>query len=1235
MNTKHTHSIRKQAGVIRRKSLWVAPVAFLSTLLALPVNATVAIPDYPLNIGAGIAPNILLILDDSGSMRWGNVNNKNVSSITGTGFSSSPDAGGVSSGTSYTTESTSNGAMFMQNYATNTLYYNPATTYQAWMLPTGVRLTGGTSYTSAYDDDNYATYDGKSGGSKNLSSNKQTFYVPKDTTQTGSVYLSSINNYYRYQFQVGGGSILRGEWGTVVRQGQTGVLTASGSLSDSTAVDNYSSSVSANTILEITIKNTTSGSGTKDLKYWVYNPSGTQITSGTISKGGNKLVKVDPTAAGTYRVRVQRNNSVVTGYSIDAQNYSLNDCDGSSEGSSAWINCTSATPTGRSLADEKTNFATWYSYHRTRIKAAKAGAAEAFRPMGLNVRVGFRGIRKGPTGSEGYYEYNADIPVGTGDGRFYDDSTTSVSNRTEWYKHLFRAYANQGTPLQRALNEAGQYYKRADNAGPYGPQTGSAQLSCRQNFTILTTDGYWNSGVVSSGNVDNTSGPTIKGDGVSYNYSNVNPYKDGYTNTLADLAMYYWKNDLRTESYMGDTATASTWKYNNVPTSSDDPAFWQHMVTFTIALGLETTKGWSSVQDAKTAIAGGDSWPDPQTASSTDQPTRLDDLLHAAVNGHGEFVSAHSPAEFADGLASALAQIVQRTSSFSNVATNSTSLNTGSQVFAASYVSSLWTGKVAAYPVTHSGGLSSTASWTSSIPAYASRKVFTYNGSSGTTFPTSTQTSALDRSGVGPANYEVSGADNAKYIMGDPSKEERNGGLLRSRATTVLGDIVDSSPAYQPSTKTLYVGANDGMLHAFDATNGKELFAYVPNIVNFTNLALLSRGDYQHKFFVDGPVVISPNTYISGKNYLVGTLGRGGKGVYALDVTTPASFSAGDVKWESASSSNMGNVIGAPIMGMVRNGTSTPAVVLGNGPNSTNDQAVLIVLNLQTGAVIKEIATDGTTGNALFAPTGIYAADGKTLVYVYAGDLKGNIWKFDLTNASPGSWTATKIFHAEKTSGTPQPITAAPAVAVDIATNKRWIFFGTGQYLVNNDVNDTSAQSMYGFIDDNSGSTYTRGDLTARSITVSGSYRSFEAKSALPTASKGWYVDLPGSGERIVQDAQINGSFMVTASMLPVGTNCDDAYGTGFINAIDAFTGTSGGKSMFDLNNDGSTDDTGAGGAPIGSVNTGVGMPTLPVLLPGQIIVGGSGDGSSSGLSGARTFGMSWQRVSWREIRND
>ena len=129
-------------------------------------------------------------------------------------------------------------------------------------------------------------------------------------------------------------------------------------------------------------------------------------------------------------------------------------------------------------------------------------------------------------------------------------------------------------------------------------------------------------------------------------------------------------------------------------------------------------------------------------------------------------------------------------------------------------------------------------------------------------------------------------------------------------------------------------------------------------------------------------------------------------------------------------------------------------------------------------------------------------------------------------------------------------------------------------------------------------------------------------------------MDLPGNGERIVQNAQINGTFLVTASMMPDGDACEGS-GSGFINAIDAFTGTSGGNSMFDLDNDGTTDNTDAGGNPIGSANLGVGMPTLPLLLPGQVVLGGSGDGTAAGLGGGNTFGMSWQRVSWREIRKD
>lgn len=1125
---KRTHSEYSKTNGSRRQ-WWIAPSAFLMTLLTMPAHADIKIPDEPLTTAARVAPNILFILDDSGSMAWLNMNNRDVSAITGSSsFSSTPDEDGVSRGTSYTSETTGNAAMYMQSYATNSLYYNPTVDYLPWMQAGGVRMTGGQSFTAVYSDQlNVTNTDaGTTSGSRNLANNVQTFYVPKNPANTSSATLSNVANYYRYQI-LASGAIYRSE---------------------------YLSYTSANT----------------------------------------------PSSAGTRGCATSRSGS-------------------------DWRNCQQLTPTGRTESQEKTNFATWYSYHRSRTKAAKAGAAEAFGSLDSKVRVGFRTI---------WNRKNFDIPVNDGnDGRFVNNvrddkvaGSTDTTSRSTWFNRLFAAGANDGTPLQSALNSAGQYFSRTDAAGPYGPEDKAAQLSCRQNFAILTTDGYWNTGVASSGNADGTSGTAIKGPlGKSYTYSPAAPFSDEHSNTLADVAMKYWKTDLRIEDYMGNDAKPEN---NNVPTSDANPAFWQHMVTFGISIGLKTTKGWSSVDD----VPANPDWPSPGADKpNTDKAERIDDLLHAAVNGHGQFVAASSPAEFTKGLGAALAAIAQRTGSFSNVATNSTSLNTGSKAFSASYVSGTWTGQVMGQTVTRNGV---SGGWTSSVPAFASRKVFTY----GSNFPTASQLAALPRTG-GPADYPVTGADNANYIKGDSSKEERNGGLLRNRPNTVLGDIVGSSPAYVKETDTLYVGANDGMLHAFDASNGQELFAYVPAIVNNPKLATLSRGDYAHKFLVDGPVVATTRALTGGKNILVGSLGRGGKGLYALDVTSPSTATASSVsKWERAETpgNNMGLVLGRPILAKVQGAAA--AVVLGNGINSTGNKAVLLVINADTGAVIREIDTgagSATAPNGLSAPTGVYSADGKTLAYVYAGDMLGNVWKFDLTNASPGAWSVKRLFSAVDGAGTAQPITAGVTVAVHPRTNKRWVFFGTGRYLTSDDADSTNkdVQSLYGFIDGDQA--VVRSDLTARTVKITSatesgfSVRAFEAKTPLPTGSKGWYVDLPDSGERIVQDAQVVASFLITASLVPTGSACD-ANGRGYINALDAFTGTSAGGSYFDLDNDSKTDDK-TGGLPIGSVDAGVGMPTLPNLMRGVTLLGGSG----GNVGTLRSLTPRWDRVSWRELKVD
>ena len=1210
---------------------WVVPAACLATLLALPVHAGITIPDEPLTTANRVAPNILFILDDSGSMDWANMNSLEISGITGSGgFSSTPDADGINSGTTVTPATSSSAmiaAMYMQNYVTNSLYYNPAVTYQPWMGPDGNRLTGGTSYTAAYSSNTLVTNSGAgtSSGSINLSSSTNTYYVPQDLTRTDTAYLSNVANYYRYQIVSGGADVKRGTWGTIV-----GTATNASGFPKSglgTSKGNwlyYTVSVPAGTAA-LTV-NTSGGSGDGDLYVrFGANPTTSQYNCSSTGGTTTETCTISNPAVGTWYIGFYA-YSTYSGASMSAQLVTTNSCDGLTSGI-GWINCTSATPTGRSVADEKTNFATWYSYHRTRNKAAKAGAAEAFRPQGNKVRVGFRTI---------WDRSNFDIPVNDGnDGRFVnnpDDPGTAANEatttRNTWYYRLYAAGASGNTPLQTALNSAGAYFSNTASTGPYGPQANGSQYSCRQNFAILTTDGFWNNSTVDVGNADGTSGPTITGpNAASYTYTAANPYTDTYKPTLADIAMKYWKSDLRPETQM----------VNNVPTTTSDPGFWQHMVTFGISIGLSGKKGWKSVAE----VPANPAWANP---TDTEDADRIDDLLHAAVNGHGAFVSASNPSEFASGLSAALATIGQRTSSFSNVATNAASVRTGGKVFNASYVSGIWTGAVKAWNLDANNN-PSTLAWNASIPGVATRKVYTFDGSSGVVFPTSSQISTLTRTG-GPVDYPVTGNDNANYIKGDASKEERNGGLLRNR-TSVLGDIVGSSPAYVDDTATLYVGANDGMLHAFDATNGQELFAYVPSIIDMAGLRDLSRGDYTHKFFVDGPVVVTSRKLTPGKNLLVGALGKGGRGVFGMDVTNPASFSGAGV-WERAQTpgNNMGLVTGRPVLAKVK--TGAVAAIMGNGVNSPNDKAVLIVLNAETGAVIGEVDTGAgsiSTPNGLAAPTAVLGPDGKTVSYAYAGDRLGNVWRFDLTSATPSGWTATRLFTAKSNdgSGAVQPITGGVTVATEPATFKRWVFLGTGSFLTTTEADDKTplAQSMYGFIDDGSATPVAYSDLVKRTIGNTGAsqdgypVRTFESKASLPAGKKGWFVNLPGNGERIVQDAQVVANILVTASMIPEGDACE-ASGTGYINALDAFTGTSAGSSFFDLDGDGKTDDTMVGGVPVGSVNFGVGMPTLPIFLDGKLVVGGTGGSVSAEKPGAGGITRkSWGRVSWRELRSD
>jgi type IV pilus assembly protein PilY1 len=1140
---------------------WAAPAAFLATLLALPVHAGIVIPDDPLTSAGRVPPNVMFILDNSGSMASVSMPAcHEPQNYTGTGVGCDDQVLG---------DNVSDRA-----YLNNTIYYNPSVTYRPWMTADGItRMTGGTTVSSVYENWNQAS---SAGGTRDLrNSSESVFYVPK----AGVTASTNVNDFDRYQVRnmSGTAKVMRGTGNNIVLDDAVWNNRDIGELGSWFGTFDVPAGT---TSLRIRARNGTGSNSNADLYVrFGANPSPTVWDYRDVGSGNNEEVLIEDPQVGTWHILVYNSAS-------GSGNRSVNDED--IDATAYKLDLEEATPTGRTQAAELLNIATWYSYYRTRLKTAKGGASEAFANLGRLHRVGYTPIN-GRSSDLSATGTGPIIPVNTNDGLF------ETANKTAWFNRVQTEVVQAGsTPLRQALNAVGQYYRRSDTNGPWADSEG-AQLACRQSFSILTTDGYWNQTFSSS--IGDSDG-------------------DGRSVTLADVASYYYKTDLSTLA-------------NKVPVSPSDDANWQHMVTFGISIGLQGTMPITDPPPAPNSAL----WTNPRTDLNTaDIPERIDDLWHAAVNSKGEFVVANDPDTFARSLKAALSAIAKRTSSYSNVATNSVSLDTGAQVFNASYVSGSWIGSVTARAISENG-VSSTIAWTSSVPGWASRKIFTSNGTTGQAFPTSTQLGALARTG-GPVDYPVTGTQNANYIRGDQSLEGPELGELRERAGLV-GDIVGSSPAFVKDTNTLYVGANDGMLHAFDASNGRELFAYVPNILNIANLASLSHGDYSHKFFVDGPIAVSNRTLTTGKNILVGALGKGGKGLFALDVTAPADFGAGSFKWERAETplNNMGLVIGKPILGKVPGGQS--AVILGNGMNSTNEKAVLIVLDIETGAVLREINTNvGSTAtpNGLSSPIGVYGQDGRTIAYAYAGDMLGNIWKFDLT-----ANTATRLFTAVGPNGA-QPISGGLAVATNPLTKKRWVFFGTGRFLTlqDADANNTAVHTMYGF--EEGTTAYTRSDLTQRTITVTNAtssgypVRGFQAKAPLPATSKGWYVDLPGSGERIVQDAQVVSSFLITASMITGGDACEPD-GSGYINAVDAFTGTSAGGSYFDLNNDGSTDDKVlTGDLPIGSVNVGIGMPTLPNLLRGMIVVGGTG---GSDLRSPKTQNPRWDRVSWREVRKD
>ena len=894
--------------------------------------------------------------------------------------------------------------------------------------------------------------------------------------------------------------------------------------------------------------------------------------------------------------------------------------------------------------DEYANVANWYSYYRTRLYTARAGTSLAFDGIPDHYRVGYGSIN---------YPYSSSYSTLISGVRPYS------SLRSNFYSWLFSTTPSSTyyyTPLRRALNNVGLYYESAEPWRLDPANAASLEYSCRPCFTILMTDGYWTGGTsyraTTSGaraNNDGTSGSQITGPkSQSYTYTATSTFSDTYLDTLADVAMYYWKRDLRPSLT------------NNITVSETDPAFWQHMVTIGIGLGVD---GTIAKEDAFEAITAGTAinWPNPLSPSSADtssNPSKIDDLLHAAVNSHGLFFSAKSSREFTEGLKQSLATIASRLSSGTGLAIDSTTLVEGASIFKATFRSVVWAGELAAYILDSDGNASDTAAWLASanLPTFGARHIFTRVDGTATEF-TWANLNAAQRTALGTETV-------LNYLRGDQSLEVANNGTLRTR-NSPLGDIVNSNPVYigapfanlfkrrtfpgaavhddfalaqQGRASMIYVGANDGMLHGFNAGDGSEAFAYLPAALINTDLATLADPDYSHRYFADGELGVA-DAYVNNawKTILVGSLGRGGKTLYAIDVTNPASVGASQMLWE-ISPATLGQNLGKPQIGRLSNGTWAAAV--GNGYNSANHQATLLTVNLATAGV----TAIGTATGSADDPNGLAAAylwdannDG-SFERAYAGDLQGNIWRFDLVNNS-----VAKLFQARDGSGTRQPITTGVRVSKDPDTGKTWVFFGTGRFLSAGDPASRQVQTWYGLIDDGtviSG----RGNLVQRSILAEGAVGTAKARtiSAGEAADlvnqRGWYLDLivgeDAQGERMILPNQIYGNILIGLTLIPVGDICNPE-GNGFIMAIDPFTGARLAEDFFDYNGDGDIDgEDWLNGIAGSGINLG-GIPSIPVFVGDKMIVQ-THEGNVHTLPVRNPFPPGeTERIEWHELMSN
>ena len=462
------------------------------------------------------------------------------------------------------------------------------------------------------------------------------------------------------------------------------------------------------------------------------------------------------------------------------------------------------------------------------------------------------------------------------------------------------------------------------------------------------------------------------------------------------------------------------------------------------------------------------------------------------------------------------------------------------------------------------------------------------------------------------------------------------GNLFRSRGKKYLGDFVNSPPVYvkglvdlgydsigsgyrafvtqkqSRSNAVVFLGGNAGVLHAFNGSTGAELYGYLPR-AGLSNLHTISEKDYgtpsnYHRFFVDGPV-IETDAFIATRrsptaawaNLVVGSMGAGGTGFFALhvDTTNPTALDADTLLWErsGADSDDIGHIMGEIAVGKLKGGGWKAFV--GNGVDSKNGGASLLIVDLATGSIDKTITVDSSSGNGLMGVTLLKNAD-KEVLGAYAGDLKGNLWRFDFgTSGSSADWKVgfnKKPLFTAKVGSTAQPITIAPTYLSHNSGPGRIVLFGTGKLLSTADASNTDTQSFYGVLDptaDGASSVTATSPFEAYSddrvplvprvvtpdpvkTTNGRAYYSITGAVVDWATQKGWYLDFPEARQRDIYPSLILlEKYVLIQTMLPAkdADPCDVSKGSGFNYLLTARDGAPLTTPIFDTSGDGVIDE--------------------------------------------------------------